>query len=214
MKRRLLPLALSLLLAGGVYAQAPDIPPPQDVPYPGTIKLEVDATNLSQRIFRMKETIPVQAGPLTLLYPKWVPGGHSPRNPIDKIAGITFKANGKTLDWTRDPLDVNAFHLDVPSGVSTITAEFDYLTPTTPSQGRIVMTPDMLNLQTRTASRSTCASLTRPAGLRSPRCRKKAVAATPWTTRTCRWTFWWIRRCTPAAMRRTSTSPRPAARCR
>ena len=148
MKRRLLPLALSLLLAGGAYAQAPDIPPPQDVPYPGTIKLEVDATNLSQRIFRVKETIPVQAGPLTLLYPKWVPGGHSPRNPIDKIAGITFKANGKALDWKRDTLDVNAFHLDVPAGVGEITAEFDYLTPTSPSQGRIVMTPNMLNLQT------------------------------------------------------------------
>ena len=149
MTRRLLPLALSLLIAGGASAQnaASSIPPPQDVPYPGTIKLEVDATNLTQRIFRVKQTIPAQPGPLTLLYPMWVPGGHTPRNAIDKIAGITFKANGQKLDWKRDPLDVAAFHIEVPAGATEIVAEFDYLTPTTGSQGRVVMTPNMLNLQ-------------------------------------------------------------------
>lgn len=150
MRRRLLPLALSLLIAGGAHAQqaASAIPPPQDVPYAsGTIRIEVDATNLSQRIFQVKETIPVQPGRLTLLYPEWVPGGHSPRNPIDKIAGIVFKAGGVKLDWKRDPLDVHAFHVEVPAGVSSITAEFQYLTPTDAAQSRVVMTPAMLNLQ-------------------------------------------------------------------
>ena len=145
LRPRVLCLALASLLAAGVSAQ--EVPAPRDVPYPGTIKLEVDATNLAQRIFRVKQTIPVQAGPMTLLYPKWVPGGHSPRNSIDKIAGITFKANGKKLDWKRDTLDVAAFHIDVPAGVTDITAEFDFLTPTTGAQGRVVMTPNMLNLQ-------------------------------------------------------------------
>ena len=151
LRRRLLSLALLPLLAGGAHAQqaASAIAPPQDVAYPGTIRLEVDATNLSQRIFRMKETIPVQrAGTLTLLYPMWVPGGHTPRNPLDKIAGITFKANGQELPWKRDPLDVAAFHVEVPEGAAEITAEFDYLTPTGGGQGRVVMTPNMLNLQT------------------------------------------------------------------
>lgn len=149
MTRRLLPLALSLLIAGGVSAQnaASGIAPPQDVPYPGTIKLEVDATNLTQRIFRVKQTIPAQPGPLTLLYPMWVPGGHTPRNAIDKIAGITFKANGQKLDWKRNPLDVAAFHIEVPAGATEVIAEFDYLTPTAGNQGRVVMTPNMLNLQ-------------------------------------------------------------------
>ena len=150
LRPRLLCLALGSLLAAGASAQ--EIPPPRDVPYPGTIKIEVDATNLAQRIFRVKQTIPVQAGPLTLLYPVWVPGGHSPKNSIDKIAGIRFyanppKANGQKLDWKRDPLDVAAFHVEVPAGVSEITAEFDFLTPTSGSQGRVVMTPNMLNLQ-------------------------------------------------------------------
>ncbi len=141
-------VALSLPLAASAQQAASSIAQPQDTPYaPGTIRLEIDATNLSQRIFRVKETIPVQAGELTLLYPMWVPGGHTPRNAIDKIAGIEFKAGGAKLDWKRDPLDVAAFHVTVPDGVSEITVEFDYLTPTTGAQGRVVMTPNMLNLQ-------------------------------------------------------------------
>ncbi len=143
--RRLALAVLSLAVAGLVHAE---VPAPQDVPYaPGKIRIEVDATNLAQRIFRVKETIPVQAGPLTLLYPRWVPGGHSPRNSLDDIAGLTFTANGRKLDWKRDTIEVGAFHLDVPAGVTEITAEFDYLTPTGPGQGRVVMTPNMLNIQ-------------------------------------------------------------------
>ena len=145
MSRRLILAALSLAVAGSLHAE---VPAPRDVPYaPGTIKLEIDATNLAQRIFHVKQTIPVQAGELTLLYPMWIPGGHTPRGAIDKVAGLAFKANGRKLDWKRDTIDVAAFHVTVPEGVSTITAEFDFLSPTDRSQGRVVMTPNMLNLQ-------------------------------------------------------------------
>ncbi|MDG6347348.1 hypothetical protein QAA18_01105 [Luteimonas sp. 8-5] len=145
MSRRLILAALSLAIAGSLYAE---VPAPRDVPYsPGTIKLEVDATNLAQRIFHVKQTIPVQAGDLTLLYPMWIPGGHTPRGAIDKIAGITFTANGRKLEWKRDTIEVAAFHVTVPEGVTEITAEFDFLSPTDRSQGRVVMTPNMLNLQ-------------------------------------------------------------------
>lgn len=145
--RRRIPTA-AMLCALSFAAQAQEIPAPRDIPYaPGPIAVEVDATNLGQRIFRVKQTIPVQAGPLTLLYPQWVPGSHAPRGPIDKIAGITFTANGERLAWKRNPLNVHAFHLDIPKGVDTLVAEFDYLTPTDGAQGRVVMTPSMLNLQ-------------------------------------------------------------------
>ena len=63
------------------------MPPPQDTPYPGTITLSVDASDTAQGIFRAHETIPVQAGTLTLLYPQWIPGNHSPSGPIDMLAG-------------------------------------------------------------------------------------------------------------------------------
>ncbi len=136
---------LSLALAGTLHAE---VAKPQDVPYaPGTVRIDVDATNVDQHIYRVRETIPVQAGPLTLLYPEWLPGNHAARGPIDKLAGLVIKANGQTLRWKRDPGNVYAFHLDVPDGVQSITAEYDYLSPTDRSQGRVVMTPNMLNLQ-------------------------------------------------------------------
>ena len=146
MSRRLVLAALSLAIAGSLHAE---VPAPRDVPYaPGTITIEVDATNLAQQVFKVKETIPVAPGELTLLYPDWIPGGHSPRGAIDHVAGIRFATSaGTKLDWKRDPLDVHAFHVTVPEGVQSITAEFDFLTPTDRSQGRIVMAPSMLNLQ-------------------------------------------------------------------
>ena len=122
-------------------------PAPADTEYPGTLKLAVDATDLDHRVFRVREEIPVAAGPLTLLYPQWLPGNHGPRGPVDKLAGLTITAGGKTLTWSRDTSDVYAFHVDVPQGVTTLDVEFQFLSPQDSAQGRVVMTPDMLNLQ-------------------------------------------------------------------
>jgi predicted metalloprotease with PDZ domain len=123
------------------------IPPPRDIPYPGTIKLAVDATDTDHGIFRTTETIPVQPGHLVLLYPKWLPGNHSPTGQINKLAGLTITGNGKAIGWKRDPIDVFAFHLDIPAGVETIEVKFQYLSPNADNQGRTVMTPVMLNVE-------------------------------------------------------------------
>lgn len=120
---------------------------PRDTPYPGTLQLEVDATDIARRVLHARQRIPVQAGPLTLLFPQWIQGNHSPSGPIDKLAGLRIRGNGQTIGWTRDPLDVYAFQLTVPDGVSEIELDFDMLTPTGSNQGRVVMTPDMLNVQ-------------------------------------------------------------------
>lgn len=140
------PLAAFLcLLCAPAFSQTPA---PRDVDYaPGTIVLQVDASDTAQRIMRIRQEIPVQAGPLTLLYPQWLPGNHGPRGPIDKLAGLVVTAGKRKLAWTRDPADVYAFRIDVPEGVSSITTEYQYLTPADTSQGRVVMTPNMLNLQ-------------------------------------------------------------------
>lgn len=145
-----LSLALAVALSG--TAHAADIPAPADAPYPGTLRLQVDATDLDHRVFRVHEVIPARAGALTLLYPQWLPGNHSPRGPIDKLAGLVIRANGKTLPWRRDPENVYAFHIDVPEGANAIEAEFQYLSPLDPGQGRVVMTPEMLNLQWNTVA--------------------------------------------------------------
>jgi predicted metalloprotease with PDZ domain len=127
---------------------------PRDVPYPGgTIRLEVDATDTTQRIFRVKEHIPVAtSGPMTLLVPEWLPGNHAPRGQIEKISGLTFTADGKPVSWKRDPLNVYAFIIDVPQGTREVTASFQFLSATQPNQGRVVVTPKMLNIQWESVS--------------------------------------------------------------
>ena len=124
------------------------IPAPRDVRYPGTVTINVDATDTARAVFRVRQTIPVRGpGALTLLYPEWLPGNHAPRGPIASIAGLKVTANGRPVAWRRDPAEVYAFHLDVPSGARELDVEFQHLSPTEPGQGRIVMTPDMLNVQ-------------------------------------------------------------------
>jgi len=124
-------------------------PAPKDVPYPGgTIKLEVDASDTTQRIFRVKETIPVAAsGPMTLLMPAWLPGNHAPRGQIEKLTGLTITANGQPVAWKRDPLNVFGFVIDVPQGAREVVAQFQFLSATQPNQGRVVITPKMMNIQ-------------------------------------------------------------------
>ena len=141
----------SMVLAAAMAASAA-VPPPVDAAWPGTLKLEVDATDLDHRIFRVHEEIPVRPGALTLLYPQWLPGNHSPRGPIDKLAGLAIRADGRPLAWKRDPVEVYAFHLDVPQGVARLDVDFDFLSPQDPAQGRVVMTPDMLDLQWNTVA--------------------------------------------------------------
>jgi predicted metalloprotease with PDZ domain len=123
------------------------IAPAKDVAYPGTIALTVDATDTIHGVFKVTETIPVVGGPLTLLFPKWLPGAHAPSGTIDKMGGLVITANGKPLRWTRDLVDVFAFHINVPAGATEIVAQFQYLSPTDEDQGRVVMTQEMLNLQ-------------------------------------------------------------------
>ena len=120
--------------------------PPQDTPYPGTIEIRVDATDTAQGIFRVHELVPVRGGELTLLYPKWIPGNHSPSGPIPMLAGLTITANGRRLEWQRDEYDVYALRVAVPRGISSVDVDFQYLSGRTAMQ-RIQMTDAMLSLE-------------------------------------------------------------------
>src|SRR5271154_843621 len=94
-----------------------------------TISLAVDATQTPQKILHVHEVIPVKPGPLTLYYPKWIPGEHGPDGPINSVTGLEFESRGKTIPWKRDTLDVFTFHVDVPDGVSELVANFDFIEP-------------------------------------------------------------------------------------
>lgn len=123
---------------------APSIPSPVDRPYPGVIDLDVDATNVAQKIFAVHERIPVEAGALTLLYPQWHLGTHAPSGALlAQLSGLTLHAGERRLEWRRDPLDAYAFHVEVPPGVAAIDADFEFLSPVEGSQGAIVATSDL-----------------------------------------------------------------------
>lgn len=128
-------------------AAIPAVPAIGKAAYPGTIALHVDASNLSQQVFRMRLSMPARPGPMTLLYPQWAPGNHGPNIPLTQLAGLKFSAGGKPVEWTRDPVNVYAFHVTVPQGATTLEAEYQFLSPLDTSQGRITMTDDILGVQ-------------------------------------------------------------------
>ena len=124
------------------------IPEAKDVQYPGAIDLWVDATDIDRRILSVKQTIPVaQSGPQSFFYPQWLPGNHGPIGPVSQIANLVFTANGERLEWVRNTLHPWAYQIDVPQGASSIEVSFQWLTPLDGAQGRIVVTPEMLNHQ-------------------------------------------------------------------
>jgi predicted metalloprotease with PDZ domain len=115
---------LAIFLAATLFAQNPA---PRH--FPGEITVAVDASEASTRLFHSRLTIPVQAGPLTLLYPEWIPGEHGPTGPIADLTGLKFFANGERLQWRRDDVNMYAIHVDVPAGVTTLEATLDYTSP-------------------------------------------------------------------------------------
>jgi len=156
MKHRALPIIVALWpFLAHAQNSAPQaqpivdtIPAARDIAWPGVITLSVDASDNTRGIFVVTEKIPVaDSGPLTLLYPKWIPGNHSGTGQLSALAGLKINADGKSIAWRRDPVDVFAFHIEVPKGASSIEAQFQFLAPTDVTQGRIVTTPEMLNLQ-------------------------------------------------------------------
>ncbi|GAA4477146.1 M61 family metallopeptidase [Gluconacetobacter asukensis] len=129
------------------------IPTPRDVPFGGIIRLSVDATDLARHIMTVHETVPVPAalaatgGDMPLFYPMWLPGNHSPTGSLDQFGGLVVKAGGATIDWVRDSVTVSAFHIHVPKGAHALDVSFQLLSPVSPEEGRMVMTPGMLNVQ-------------------------------------------------------------------
>jgi predicted metalloprotease with PDZ domain len=160
--------------AGAGKSSGANVPSAQDVAYPGNLTLKVDLTDLDRRVLGVHESIPVKPGPLTLLYPEWLPGNHAPRGPIDGLAGLVITAGGHPVEWVRDAVNVYAFHVQVPAGASRLDVEFEFASPLVRDQGRTVVTPDMVGLQWNTvllypagfyASRiSVAASVTLPEG--------------------------------------------------
>ena len=91
--------------------------------------LRVDATDTPRHLLHTVESIEVNSGPLTLYYPRWIPGYHDPNGPVVDMAGLFIKAKGKTIQWRRDPVVMNEIHCDIPEGTNTIEVNFDFILP-------------------------------------------------------------------------------------
>jgi predicted metalloprotease with PDZ domain len=115
----------------------PPIAAPADTPYPGTISLLVDVTNVTNKVVTVHETVPVKGRDITLLYPEWLPGTHSPSNPVAQLAGLVVTANGKRVPWVRDRVDMHAFHVEAPKDATTLDVSFHYLASLDPKRSRI-----------------------------------------------------------------------------
>jgi len=94
-----------------------------------TVSLTVDATKTPQKILHAHESMPAKPGPMTLYYPKWIPGEHGPDGPISNLTGLKFEAAGKVIPWKRDLLDVFTFHVEIPAGVNELDASYDFIEP-------------------------------------------------------------------------------------
>ncbi len=99
--------------------------PPNDAP----IRLEVDAREAGRKLLHAHLRMAVTPGPVTLLYPKWIPGEHGPTGPIVNLAGLKLTANGAAIPWRRDDVDMFAIHVDVPAGATALDVALDLISP-------------------------------------------------------------------------------------
>jgi predicted metalloprotease with PDZ domain len=109
-------LALAVLLCLPAPAQNP-------------VRVRVDATDVTRRVVHIQMTIAAKPGPMSLLYPEWIPGEHGPTGPVTNIVGLKIQAGGRSVPWKRDSVNMYAFQIDVPAGVSSVDVSFDYLAP-------------------------------------------------------------------------------------
>jgi predicted metalloprotease with PDZ domain len=153
---RLLSLSIGLLatplatMAAGEAQPLPapqSIPVPRDVPYPGVVQLSVDVTDTDHRLFKVHETLPVSAaGDLVLLFPQWTPGNHAPDGDLTAFTALSIRNGDTKLAWTRDPLNVFAFHVRVPKGCTRLDLDYQYVSASKESIGHVLVAHGQLML--------------------------------------------------------------------
>ena len=117
--------ALSLALTVSAHSQTQATP----------ITLAVDLTDAPRKILHAEETVAVKPGPMTLVYPKWIPGEHGPTGPIDNQAGFVITTgSGERVKWERDDVDMYSYRITVPSGATELKIKMDFLA-TAPNTG-------------------------------------------------------------------------------
>ena len=106
-------LASALLIAAGAASAA-------------ELTVRVDAREVQRKHVHTDLTLAVHGGgPLTLVFPKWIPGEHGPSGPLDSMIGLVIRAGGAPLAWQRDPRDMYAITVTVPAGATRLDIALD-----------------------------------------------------------------------------------------
>jgi predicted metalloprotease with PDZ domain len=132
--------AAALVISAGVgFAEAQALVPKL------SMTLDVDATQAPMGMIRARIEMPANPGPMTLLYPKWIPGEHSPSGPIANLTGLHFFADGREIEWRRDLVDMYAFHLSIPAGTSRLAVALAYVLPAPGSEHSMATAADAVD---------------------------------------------------------------------
>lgn len=96
---------------------------------PSLIRVKVDATDAPRKLIHVQLNVPAAPGPVTLLYPQWIPGEHGPTGPIADVVNLKISSRGRPIPWKRDATNLFAFHVMQPPGGTALDVSFDFISP-------------------------------------------------------------------------------------
>lgn len=138
-------IARILLLAALAWPGMPALGAPA-ARLTGPVQVSVDASNVGQGIFMVHQRLPLQPGPVRLLYPKWLPGWHGPWGRPEQIAGLVVRVGGQRLPWRRAQDDPWAFDVEVPAGANALELNYQWLGQATGAPGWMPTTREQLGI--------------------------------------------------------------------
>ena len=106
-----------------------------------SITLSVDLRDAPRKLLHSKEVLAVEPGPLTLAFPQWIGNEHAPA-PLTQQVGVLIRALhadagiGRPIRWTRDPINLYLYRVNIPEGIHSIEVNFDFITSDKNGDGR------------------------------------------------------------------------------
>jgi predicted metalloprotease with PDZ domain len=94
------------------------------------LTVRLDAREIARKHIHTDLSLAAHPGPLTLVFPQWIPGEHGPTGPINTLIGMIIRAGGQQLTWQRDPRQMFAVTVNVPAGSTRLEISLDTGLPT------------------------------------------------------------------------------------
>ena len=94
------------------------------------LSVRLDAREIARKHIHTDLSLAVKPGPVTLVFPKWIPGEHGPTGPLNTLIGMTIRAGGQQLTWQRDPHEMFAVTVNAPPGSTRLEISLDTGLPT------------------------------------------------------------------------------------